>query len=99
MSFVVVALVVREAEDDALGLNGIPNRSARAFIACCSGVSSEVPFVVVAGADVDVELVAGAFAVVGFGVVVADGVVVGFRSSVYEIDTENANTIPSWRCS
>ena len=26
----------------ALGLNGIPNRSARAFIACCSGVRSMV---------------------------------------------------------
>lgn len=25
---------------EALGLNGMPNRSARAFMACCSGVSS-----------------------------------------------------------
>lgn len=33
-------LVVCRGVEAALGLNGMPNRSARAFLACCSGVKS-----------------------------------------------------------
>ena len=75
VAFFVVLLVARDAEVDAvaLGLKGIPKRSARAFIACCSGVNSvEAPLVpLVPGVDVEAEEAAGAAALVGVFVDVA----------------------------